>query len=159
MTISEIHLTVRENAGRVAELGNWPPYIPAESLLSRIPADNKGSGFDAGLACALDLIPRDKQRLSATLHAAYTAEAVEQVLKESQYMDPQSETTWWLAACHVCDEGAVVDEEHFLWQTQDFSFLVSNAEARVEMAGDMVCYKMQILLNLANLHIFIPLNT
>jgi len=136
MSISKIQHIVRKNAGRVASLGNWPPYIPAESLLSRIPADTKGSGFDAGLACALDLIPRNKQRLSATLHAAYTPEAVAQVLKESETMDPDSETVWWLAACHVCDEGAVVDEDHFLWQIHDFKNLVSNAEARVEMARD-----------------------
>jgi hypothetical protein len=134
MSFAEIQNTVRENAGRVAMLGNWPPYIPAESLLSRIPGSGtKGPGFDAGLACALGLIPRGKQELAATLHAAYTPEAVTQVLKDSETMDPDSETTWWLAACSVCFEGAV-DREGFLAQIEEFKLLSLNPESRVEAA-------------------------
>jgi len=136
MSISEIQDTVAKNAHRVASLGNWPPYIPAESLLSRIPGSGSGGpGFDAGIACALDLIPRNKQQLSATLHAAYTPKVVERVRSESKYMDPDSQTIWWLAACSVCNEGAV-DQEGFLRQLEDFRFLASNPEARVRAARD-----------------------
>ena len=136
MSISKIQNTVRKNAGRVAALGNWPSYIPAESLVSRVPGSgSEGPGFDAGIACALDLIPRDKQKLSATLHAAYTAGAVEQVRTESEDMDPDSETVWWLAASSVCLEGAV-DQEGFLWQFHSFGFLASDPEARLRAARD-----------------------
>ncbi len=136
MNISKIQDTIRENSGRVAKLGNWPPYISVESLVLRVPSSgSEGPGFDAGLACALDLIPRDKQRLSATLHAAYTAEAVEQVLSEFQVMEPDSETTWWLAACGVCFEGAV-NRQQFLAQMDSFRFLASDPEARLRAAQD-----------------------
>ena len=40
------------------------------------------AGFDAGIACALDLIPRDRQKLAATLHCNYSKSAVMQVRKE-----------------------------------------------------------------------------
>ena len=137
MTISEIQKMVRENAGRVAGLGNWPSRIPpAELLVSRVPASGTaGPGFDAGLACALDLIPRDKQQLAATLHAAYTPDAVAQVLSDSEGMEPDSETTWWLAASSVCFEGAV-DRQQFLAQIDSFRVLASDPEARLRAAQD-----------------------
>lgn len=122
-------------AARVAALGNWPPYINAvQSLVSRIPVgDALAPGFDAGLACALDLIPRDRQKLAATLHAAYSCEAVQQVRKEAIDMDSDSETCWWLAACNVCQEGAI-DEASFHAQVESFVGLVNNAEARQDAA-------------------------
>jgi len=127
---------VAEAASRLAELGSWPSYINAvESLTSRVPAEgNKNApGFDAGIACALNLIPPGKQRLSAILHAAYTEEAVEQVKREAVDMDPDSETCWWLAACSICREGGV-DWDAFVNQTMAFTALGLSAEKRVAAA-------------------------
>jgi hypothetical protein len=125
-------------ASRLAKLGAWPAYINAEeSLILRIPeGDIKAPGFDAGLACALDMIPRDKQKLSAILHAAYTKQAVEQVRREIKLADAefaQSETCWWLAACSVCDEGGI-DVQAFDAQIAQFSVLVEDSLARVAAA-------------------------
>jgi len=127
--------TVTAAASRLAELGSWPAYINAvESLASRVPQSEyqDAPGFDAGIACALDLVPRDKQRLAAILHAAYTPEAVEQVRRESVAMDPDSETCWWLAACAICDlrgDGGVVLSE-FQEQIEKFQELVADPAER-----------------------------
>jgi hypothetical protein len=128
----ELHTQVRENAVRVARLGQWPPHIDAKkSLMSRIPeGDSVAPGLDAGLACALDLIPRDKQKLAATLHAAYTKAAVEQVRGECDPMQSDSETAWWLAACSLCKEGNV-DEQMLREQISRFETLAADPEARV----------------------------
>jgi hypothetical protein len=125
-------------ASRIAELGSWPSYIDAEtSLVSRVPeGEAKAPGFDAGIACALDMIPRDKQKLSAILHAAYTEAAVEQVRREVELADTefaQSETCWWLSACAVCDEGGI-DVELFEAQVVRFGNLSLDAVARVKAA-------------------------
>lgn len=125
-----------KNAKRVATLGNWPAWIEApQSLLSRVPYDlvSKAPGLDAGLACALGLIPEDKQKLAATLHAAYTPEAVDQVRSESVIMDPDSETAWWLAACAICQEGEV-DGKKFLDQISDMENWAQDPECRLELA-------------------------
>jgi hypothetical protein len=123
-------------ASRLAELGNWPAYIDAvQSLTSRIPSEGNENapGFDAGIACALEYIPRDKQKLSAVLHAAYTPEAVEQVRREAVEMLPDSETTWWLAACSICREGGI-DQEAFYAQLVTFEGLANDPAARVAAA-------------------------
>lgn len=127
---------VKQNAVRIAAIGNWPSWIKAEdSLVSRIPAESgTAPGFDAGIACALELIPRDKQSLAATLHAAYTREAVEQVRDEAdENMNPDSETCWWLAACSLCEEGQV-DAAHFLNQLEAFNVLIKDPVHRMQMA-------------------------
>ena len=118
---------VRDNMHRVAKLGNWPPYINVEdSLPGRVPEyEKKGPGGDAGVGCTLDKIPRDKQRLAAILHAAYTEEAVEQVRRESVDMDPNSETCWWLAMCSTCREGEVTFVD-FLVQLEEMDKLVTS---------------------------------
>lgn len=127
--------TVAANASRLAILGSWPAWLNGEaSLVSRLPdGDKKAPGFDAGLACALGLIPNDKQRLSAVLHAAYTQEAVEQIRREAAEMDADSETTWWLAACSVCREGEI-DEAAFSAQLKAFRDLADDPIKRVEAA-------------------------
>jgi hypothetical protein len=127
--------TVRENASRIATLGSWPSYMdPEGSLVSRVPGESgTAPGIDAGVCCALGLIPEDKQRLSATLHGAYTPEAVEQVRKEVESFDPDSETTWWLAACSLCKEGGI-DAAAFEKQIENFKILSANPEARVSAA-------------------------
>jgi len=94
-----------------------------------VDGDANAPGLDAGLACALGLIPESKQRLSAILHGAYTPEAVAQVRAEAVEMDPDSETTWWLAACSVCVEGGI-DEQAFLGQIEAFRALAADPVAR-----------------------------
>lgn len=121
---------------RIAELGAWPAYIDAEaSLAGRIPVGGQrdAPGFDAGLAAALDLIPRERQRLAATLHAAYTPEAVAQARQEIEQADPDSETTWWLAACSVCREGEI-DAPAFAEQLVEFERLRHDPSARLTAA-------------------------
>ena len=130
MTITTVLSLVADNAARLAELGSWPAFLGgAESLTSRVPqnGDTNAPGFDAGLACALGLIPEDKQRLSAVLHGAYTPEAVAQVRTEP--CDPDTETCWWLAACSVCREGGI-DEQTFLNQIEAFRALAADPVAR-----------------------------
>lgn len=140
MTVSDterISALVVKAAPRVARLGSWPEYIsPVESLASRIPTEGQGpsSGFDAGIACCLDLIPRDKQRLAAQLHAAYTPEAIAQVLREAEELNPDDETCWWLAACSVCEEGAV-DSDKFADQLKRFGQLMADPDLRVQVAA------------------------
>jgi len=146
MDVKTVKSEIILNAPRIKQLGEWPDHVDEASLVSRIPDPSSISstapGFDAGVACCLDLIPRDKQRLSAILHGAYTEEAVEQArveieLIEEAYQwytgefgdlascgawDPDciwqeaadAETCWWLAACSVCSEGAVDGDELIL---------------------------------------------
>ncbi len=130
--ISILEKVVEKNTDRVATLGEWPEYIKRETLLERIPKNDgkKAAGFDAGVACALGLIPEDKQKLAASLHANYTPESVEQVRLEIESNDPESPTTWWLAACAVCKEGKINVEE-FLNQVDEFKQLASNPEERL----------------------------
>lgn len=131
--------TIRDQAAlrvnEVAALGGWPSYIPPLSILERIPKDEttRAPGFDAGLACALDLIPRDKQELAAQLHANYSKEAVMRVREEHAAHDPNSATTWWLAACGVCDEGNVTAAS-FLQQIELFKQLAQDPQARLDAA-------------------------
>lgn len=132
----KVREVVLANANRVGALGKWPVYINAtESLVARLPVEGKvAPGFDAGLACALDLIPRDKQALAATLHAAYTPEAVEQVRRECNREEfADTETCWWLAACSLCVEGKV-DEEMLGNQIKDFERLIADTKLRDEKA-------------------------
>jgi hypothetical protein len=132
MNISVALEAIRNSAARLAEIGSWPAYVGGEeSLTSRIPVngDSNAPGFDAGIAAALGLIPDDKQRLSAILHGAYTPEAVDQVRREAVEMNPDSETTWWLAACSLCREGGI-DEAALLAQVEAFRVLAADPVAR-----------------------------
>ncbi len=134
--IQAILAAVRENAGRLGRLGNWPEWIGGEkSLTDRIPVgeDANAPGFDAGLAAALDLIPRDRQGLAAVLHAAYTEEAVEQVRREMADPSPDCGAVWWLAACSICQEGGI-NEAAFLGQIEAFERLAADPDARLAAA-------------------------
>jgi len=135
LNIDKAREIVGKNAERIAKLGKWPEFIPPESLLERVPKEGQedAPGFDAGIACSLDLIPRDKQELSATLHANYSKDAVIQIREEFEKKDPDSATIWWLAACSVCEEGEI-DEKKFLEQIKDFKELANSAEKRKEDA-------------------------
>jgi hypothetical protein len=134
---------VRTHAPRIAELGQWPGYIdPIASLVGRVPTQTlPASGFDAGIACALDLIPRPRQYLSACLHAAYTPAAIELVREQSQHLQADSETCWWLAACSVCKEAALTEEE-FEQQVRDFKVLAADAVLRLQAAS--ACFQSMI---------------
>jgi len=140
--LEKIREQVASEAPRVAELGQWPEWMKAnaaKSLSSRIPEAGKmAPGFDAGTACALDLIPRDKQALSAALHASYTPEKIAQVRKEMEHLDPDSETAWWLAASHVCQEEKGVDKDRFLGQLKTFESLAREPKER--LAAAIRCY-------------------
>lgn len=158
MNIEQIKSQVAINASRVKKLGNWPDYVDEMSLVHRIPdeRDNRltAPGFDAGIACCLDLIPRDKQKLSAVLHGAYTPEAIEQIRKEVEILysffrdtvlldSPEKinaanlETCWWLAACFVCNEGDC-DSNTVLNQIDHFKQLKENMALRISAA--LECY-------------------
>ena len=137
LTLNDLIARASDNAQRIAELGAWPDYInPQESLVARIPTtEDLGVGFDAGIACCLDMIPRDKQQLAAILHAAYTPAAVQQVISESKAMASDSPSCWWLAACSVCQEQPL-NEAAFREQLHSFQTLVQQPQARLKAAED-----------------------
>ena len=129
---------VKERTPDIRKLGNWPDYISDDSLISRIPITPKEKylGFDAGIACCLDLIPREKQKLSAQLHANYTKEAVDLYREQvDSGLDPNSETCWCLAACSICREGDVT-QEIFLEQIDQFKILRDDPNLRRKNALD-----------------------
>lgn len=134
--IAAIIETIRAAAGRVAE--TWPSFRRggvAESLVARVPTNGgRAPGFDAGIACCLDLIPREQQKLAAGLHGDYTPERVEQVRREMANPTADDESVWWLAACSVCSEDHLVDEAEFSGQIEVFERLAANPEARLEAA-------------------------
>ncbi len=132
--------TVRDNVERVAALGEWSANEHAKGrLIGRVPQDNDGEdevlapGFDAGIACALSMIPEDKQRLSAVLHAAYTPEAIAQLRGELENMTPGTETTWWLAASSLCEEGNI-SVLSFMAQVRQFEQLMLDPAKRLMAA-------------------------
>lgn len=136
MDLMSIISLCEQHADRLSNLGSWPEWFDAqESLAGRVPTDGKTSpGFDAGLACVLGIIPEAKQTLAATLHAAYTPAAVEQVRRETaDTMDADSESAWWLAMCSVCKEGEV-DETMFLQQIEQAKLLAADPAARAMAA-------------------------
>jgi len=138
--MEEIRSVVEQNAERIASLGKWPPYIKPESLLERIPESDEdiATGFDAGLACALNLIPRDAQELPATLHANYSKEAVMRVRKEMEEQDPNSGTIWWLAASKVCTKKSeAVNKSEFLEQIEEFRAIAPDESQRLAYANEM----------------------
>ena len=133
---------VATQAPRVASLGVWPPHIdPQASLTGRIPtATATATGFDAGIACALDLIPREHQQLAASLHAAYTPAAIAQVRAEVVALEADSPTGWWLAACSLCVEGELTPAE-FVQQVADFTVLARDPKQRLEAARNLPGYE------------------
>lgn len=133
--MSDILKVVKENAERVAKLGEWPEYVDLDSLMERVPSEmgKNVPGFDAGIACALGMIPEEKQKLAAMLHAHYTKEAVMQVREEVAELDPDSATAWWLAACSVCREGEI-DAREFLKQIEDFEKIALDKDLRNKAA-------------------------
>lgn len=144
--LQEIHAICAATEKAVAALGKWPVHIDTEkSLTARIPQETApSSGFDAGLATALGLIPPHAATLTATLHAAYTPAAVEQVRAEInktadgswQVKNADSAACWWLAACSLCIEGDDIDEKTFRGQLQGFQKLMQDPAARLAAANN-----------------------
>lgn len=137
---------VSKNSSRIAAIGHWPAWIDREtSLAARVPlAGSAAAGFDAGIACALGLMPAAAEPLCATLHAAYTPAAVTAVRGAIEKDDHQnwrvknaeSAACWWLAACSLCTEGDVVDEDAFRAQIAAFAELQKDPAARRAAAED-----------------------
>lgn len=134
-----LQAAIRQRAADIARLGAWPAWIQhEETLIQRIPtAEQTASGFDAGIACALGLLPPHARTLSATLHAAYTPPAVAEVRSAIhnahglwRIHDADSPACWWLAACSICTEGDDVDLPAFHAQIADFMKLRDDAGLR-----------------------------
>jgi hypothetical protein len=141
--IEAIKSQVAINASRIKELGNWPSFVDEMSLVHRIPDERENRiiapGFDAGIACCLDLIPRNKQRLSAILHGAYTPAAIEQIKKEiaeiqTGFVQIPNETAWWLAACSFCKEGDMYASD-IINQINSFKELAKSPLALINKAS------------------------
>jgi hypothetical protein len=140
LTPAALRQTVLQRTADIASMGKWPAWIDREtSLAARIPDEKAtAAGFDAGIACALGLIPPTAQALCATLHAAYTPAAVAAVrgaitqddTGSWRIRDADSPACWWLAACSLCTEGDVVSGEDLRAQIADFGALQSDAALR-----------------------------
>jgi hypothetical protein len=138
-TIEEIRKKIKNNMYEIAKKGNWDSSIDVESsLLRRVPTKELlASGFDAGIAAALDLIPKDSQKLVCTLHASYSEECINQIRKEVENISLNSEACWWLAACSIRVDGKVNINE-FLQQISDFSLLQDDPILRRDVAIEMM---------------------
>lgn len=135
-----------QNADRVAALGNWPKRMKGMDLLKRIPDrnDTQAKGFDAGIACALDIIPEKYQQMPAQLHANYTPDIVQQAKEQIAKLlqaseDDESvanlEATWWLSMSLLCHEGHI-DQAAFLQQVADARKLVDDPAKRIRDAKE-----------------------
>lgn len=130
--LDEMRTIVEESIQRLSALGGWSLNEQLVPLQERIPkeqdSDHKVSGFDADIACALRLIPIDKQALAAQLHDRKNPgkNLVLQIRKEAKKLDGfyPSETTYWLAAQSMKKEGGV-DSQQFLQQLKDFQSMRS----------------------------------
>ena len=141
MNIGQLRETVKREAPRVGKLGGWSQRA-VDQLVDRIPNGEPAAGFDAGIACALGLIPRDLQIVSAELHANWSPDVVQQIRDEiNKGLSPHSQTTWWLAACGVCDEDNLVDEEGFMRQIGQMKGIDPVATALEELQRMRISYK------------------
>lgn len=135
--IEKLAALVDTNGAKVAQLGAWPAHIAVSaSLTGRVPfGENLRSGFDAGVACSLGLMPPHAQKLVSILHAAYTPEAVAEIRRETNngtgLRHADAAVCWWLAGCSVCIEGDSVNEKTFRAQLHEFQTLMQNPEARL----------------------------
>lgn len=136
---ADLRKIVSRAAPQIAHIGHWPGHIDAaDSLTARIPMpEQKASGFDAGIACALGLMPPHAAPLCATLHAAYTKDAIEHIRSDIAQQDNQwhvknadSPTCWWLAACSLCMDGEEIDINILRRQITDFAALAADDGAR-----------------------------
>lgn len=130
MRLRKIKSVITKNMHRIARLGEWPKEIPPRSLLWRVPTIAKNAaGFDAGIACALDLIPCDKQEFSARLHANYSTDLMAEARKQFVSGDSESPAIWWLSASSLC-RAKGVDTKKFLQQIENFKKISKDPELR-----------------------------
>lgn len=123
-------LMLMTNSLRLATIGQWPESYRPDSIADRIPIEGKNrAGFNAIVACGLSLIPRERQYLTARLQVTWNADSVQQIRREIQEMNPDSETCWWLAAESLHCPGGVT-REIFVEQVTMFEDLVMNPEER-----------------------------
>lgn len=137
--LEKIRASVQGNASRIKSQGKWADRIdPDRALVQRIPEkDTSAPGFDAGIACALDLIPREKQGIASELHSNYTPQNVAKVDREIRAGIPaESETCYWLAASSLCIEGNV-NARTFVNQVRAAKTLLSSPEQRQAAAKEM----------------------
>ena len=71
--------------------------------------------------------------LACKLHAAYTQDAVEQVIEEMKDLNANSGTAWWLAACTICEKWDI-GQSDFLQQIELFKNLKNNEKNFVEVS-------------------------
>ena len=108
----------------------------SESLPNKIPAMlGAATGFSPALACALNLIPGDKQGLSATFERHRPADKVKQFAEEMRNPSPDSEAAWYLAALSV-EAPKPVTQGEFLEQLLKFQRLINDPEERMRAALD-----------------------
>lgn len=139
----DMHRVVNEEARRVATLGGWADDAEhLEALYEALPTDPSGTRFmlSLAMACCLDLVPREKQRLAAIMHRGTSEEAILQIRKdlrdEGRSVDPDSETAWWLAVLGYCNKESNL---HQLLSQIDTCKKVSSAAAgRESLAGSML---------------------
>jgi len=134
--INEMISRTLKNSAQIARMGKWPEIFEADSIASGIPTNGtRRFGFNAVIACALELIPQDRWWLPALVYHGWLSEEVHQIRREAREMQPNAETTWYLAAESLRREGGV-DTATFLEQVAQFSSLAKTPEDRAAAARD-----------------------
>jgi hypothetical protein len=139
----DMHRKVNEETRRVAALGGWADDAEhLEALYEALPTDPSGTRFmlSLAMACCLDLIPREKQRLAAIMHRGASEEAILQIRKdlrdEGRSVDPDSETAWWLAVLGYCNRESNIYQ--LLAQIETCKGVSSAAAGRESLAESML---------------------
>lgn len=139
----DMHRKVNEETRRVAALGGWADDADLnESLYEALPPDPSSTRFmlSLAMACCLDLIPHEKQRLAAIMHRGASEEAILQVRKDlrdgGRSVDPDSETAWWLAVLGYCDKESNIYQ--LLAQINTCKGVSSAAVGRESLAESML---------------------
>ena len=110
--------------------------MSSDSLNHRVPAMlGTAAGFSPALACALNLIPGDKQGLSATFERHRPPDKVKQFAEEMRNPSPDSEAAWYLAALSV-EAPQPVTQNEFLEQLLKFERLRNDPKERMRAALD-----------------------
>lgn len=151
--LHNIFVRVLRHANRVAKRGGWDGTgDPKKSLSDRVGPlleDKTAPGFDAGIACCLDLIPRERQGLAATLHANYSPEAIMQARQEITLLETcegggkDTDVCWWLYACSFCTESQTA--EGFVKAVAEFEQNVDNRATIALEEYRKMCTRFEII--------------
>ncbi len=123
-----------DNLPRVAALGGWGNEILERercNVASIQKAPSSPHHFSAGLACALDLIPRDRQASVARLHGKSSEEDVAIAQIDLLGLTPDCAIVWWLAT-HPLTRKLNTSEFSFTWVERKRE--LSDASARLAQA-------------------------